>query len=493
MVRNRSFARRCSCLIASVLLGAAAQVTAADLTWDGLISLDIDRDGVFNAAGNWNEGGIGVALPPTVGDTAIFDVEDMYTVFFTQNEASDILAVTAGDITFLSSSTALRTFTLATGSADANISGGTIQIGTDTNPLFLNLPNVSTGGGLNVSVMNIGSQADGAVTVTGSNSRLDVLGATNHSLGLSGNDGVLNVLNNATANFGVNGTLNVGDSSNSGSQGVVTVDTGGTLNTGNIDIAPQTSGATGMVSVSGSGATIRQTLAGATLNVGSSSGGAGTIRIENGAAFETGDGMTTFLSTGTLDMNGGTFTVNGPMAIDGGTILAGASSGGPNQVDLVGPVTVSAVNDAQVFLPLVVDDNSIVNVSTGADFFGFSAEVGSGSTGTVVVDGSGSTFDGFSLKIGTQGGQGLVTFQNSAEAGIFSFGGARLDIAVDSSQQSIGELNVLSGSLVSTDQLRLATQATTGSSASLVVDGVSSTMQSGLRFRGARIQRRGHD
>jgi T5SS/PEP-CTERM-associated repeat protein len=462
MGRNHSLDGCTYCLCFLIILGLAVQSVADTFEWTDPVSSK------FSDASKWtNTTGVDPA-PPNGGDRVNFNEAGTYEVEFNQNEASDILSVTAGDISFLSSSATLRTFTLATGSADANISGGTIDIGSDSEPLFLNLPNVASGGGLNISVMNIGSQADGTVTVAGQNSRLDVLGATNHSLGFSGNHGVLNVFDEATANFGTagsGGTLNVGDSGNSGSEGTVLVKSGSTLNTGHIDIAPQTSGATGTMTVEGSDSSINQTLGGANLIVGSTSGGTGILNVQSSGTFDTGTGTTTIRATGTVDIDGGTFNANGALTmasgstltLDGGALNANAGlnnsavgtldfrdglltlTNGTFIPDSLSPLAnytidgptasdmphlqlgAGATSDIGNNLYVGNTNRGELTITGGEEMLGFVGRIGEifGSTGTVTVNGPGSTLgvalDTFgSLDVG-YGGNGTLNIQNGGE------------------------------------------------------------------------------
>ncbi len=449
-------------IIACLLSGST--YTAADLlTWDG--NGGAPADGVFRVAANWLSD-----VTPTVGDDIQFNLVDTYTVTLDQDEAVDEIRGLAGVVTFASDSTTLRTLTLATGSADMNVNGGSIQVGSSANPVFLNLPNINADGGLNTSVMNIGSSADGTVSVVGANSRFDVLGAASHSLGFGGNQGQLIVSDNGTANIGSagsGGTLNVGDSINGGSQGTVTVNSGGTLNIGHMDIAPQTSAATGTVTVSGAGSSIHQTVPGANLVVGSASGGLGTLSVDTGGAFFAGDGTITLDATGTIDIQDGAFSADGQFTMNSGSMLlfdggsldangglnnsAGGTldfrdgvltvSGGlfvpaaVSQYEIDGPsgvetphlrldaggtmnvdlLTIGSLNNGE----LTVANGALVSGSQG--FIGGSSE----STGVVTIDGVGSDWTlSTELAIGVSGNGTL----NITNGGTVSSPGAVVDL-----------------------------------------------------------------
>ena len=323
-----------SCL---ALLGIASSLsslaTADTFTWNG-------GNGVFSDPSNWTNTTGTDLPPPDAGDEIELNVAGTHVITLTGNEVADTLVGLNGTFGLLSNNSTVRTLKLASGAADANISGATVQVGIRSAPVLLQLPNVTSGGELSISVLNIGSSADGTLIVDGENSRLEVLGATAHSLGFSGNRGELLIDRGATARIGNpvigGGSLNVGDSGVNGSSGDVRVRGGGTLDIDDFDIAPQTSGAVGDVTVIGSGSSINQTVAGGTLRLGSNSGGAGLLQVVDSAIYNSGTGTIDINSTGTLNItnsdqlennsfaSGGTFNANGPMNIaDSGQVLIG--------------------------------------------------------------------------------------------------------------------------------------------------------------------------
>ncbi|TFH47392.1 MAG: hypothetical protein E4H01_08430, partial [Lysobacterales bacterium] len=251
--------------ISNLRITPLGTVVSDTFEWTNAVS------GHFDTAGNWtNTTGVSAA-PPNQGDTANFNEAGTYIVSFNDNRHSDFLNVDAGDVTFLSDSSALRTYSVTSGLGRAEVSGGTLTVGSETNPVFLDVGDS----------MNFGFVSNGTVTVGGSDSRLDAAGAS-HAIGFAKSAGALNIVDGATANFG--GTLNVGDSPFI-AVGTVSVSTQGTLNTGHIDIARNTSAATGTVTVSGPESSIVQTLDGANLNIGSASGDPGSLDVESGGSF----------------------------------------------------------------------------------------------------------------------------------------------------------------------------------------------------------------
>ena len=434
--------------------------------------------GNFDTAGNWNNTTGGDLPPPNAGDDVEFNELGSYQITFTQDEASDSLRGFAGDVTFASNNSTLRTFTIATGSADANISGGSIQVGTNANPVFLNLPNETSGGGLSTSVMNIGSQGDGTVSVVGSGSRLDVLGASNHSLGFSGNHGTLIVSQGATANFGTagtGGTLNLGDSSNSSSQGTVQVLTGGTLNTGHIEIAPQTSGASGIMTVDGVGSTINQTLNSANLIVGSSSGGTGTLNVNADGSFNSGTGTTTINPTGTVNVTAGAFNANGPVVIDGGTLLRASNLDGA-EFNLATGQTLTASNGAQINFTRAydLDDNTTFTIDSGADMSVDFLDLGDTGDGTLNVTGIGSTVTtppNFGYGWGRNGNTSRVNLDNGAQGDFGVIGMANGGVPGTRSF-----FNVFGGATATARSISMALQEGENIDARISVNGAGSSL-----------------
>jgi hypothetical protein len=446
MCRN-FFLFGCLCSYSILIILGLATLAAADMfEWTDPVS------GNFKDAGNWTNTTGADLPPPDAGDEVELNEAGTYTISLTRDEASDVLRGLDGNVTFASDSAMMRTFELATGEADAHINGGSIQIGTATNPVSLQLPNVTSGGGLNISVMNIGSTADGTVSVVGPDSLLDVLGATDHHLGLDGNHGTLIVSDGPKVNYGVNGTLNVGDASDSGSQGTVMVATGSRLNTGHIDIAAQTSGATGTMTVQGDDSSIHQTLAGANLVVGSAAGGTGTINVQSGAQFHTGTGTTTVNATGTINIDGygSTFWANDNVVIDGGTLSCNYRHG----FRLPVAKSLTAQNNASVeFAGFGYDfeDRNYFYINSGADLsstgylnIGYSL-----SNGTLIVDGIGSTLTTGDVSYwGDMSGAAYVTIRNEATADL-------AEINLGSEINSFGDLYVQSGADVTVDTLRI--------------------------------------
>ena len=300
------------CLVPILVSALATPSTAVLLDWDGNQSVDGNFDGTFSVANSWNPNQV-----PVAGDMANFNANATYTVTFTGNAATDEIRVVDGNATFLSNSTTIRTYNVITGNMDVNVSGGFLTIGSDDNPVVVNVGDI----------MNIGSNGSGIsqVTVDGSQSELNA-GVNIHHVGRNGRNGTLRVLNRATTNYG--GTLRVGvDNSSIGN---VFVSTGGRLNTGNIEIANTGVNGSGFMQVTESGTSINQTVGGSTLTIGSAAGNIGALTLAQGGAFNTSTGLTTINATGTVNVGltgNGTFQVGGDFDLVGGKLNVGGDVG----------------------------------------------------------------------------------------------------------------------------------------------------------------------
>jgi hypothetical protein len=157
------------------VLVIAPPAAAVLINWDGNESVDGSFDGEFDVANNWNPDQV-----PAAGHMANFNADATYTVTFGSDEAADDMRVIDGVVTFLSDSSAVRTFDLISGAMDANVSGGQLYIGSEDNPVVVNVGDI----------MNIGSNAPGTsiVEVGGTMSALNA-GSAIHHVGRNGNHG----------------------------------------------------------------------------------------------------------------------------------------------------------------------------------------------------------------------------------------------------------------------------------------------------------------
>jgi T5SS/PEP-CTERM-associated repeat protein len=418
--------------------------------------------GTFSDKANWNNTTGTAPPPPNVGDQLRFNEPGAYKVFFKQNEAADEFAVIAGSVTFLSDSTILRKLTIATGQRDGNISGGTLTVGSATNPVFLNLSSA-----VSSSILNVGSTAgNGTLTVTGSQSRVDALGTGSHNVGRNGSTGMLMLDSGATANYG--GTLRLGV--NTGSNGQVAVNGGGTLNAKHIAIATDTTSAVGSFTVTGAGSSVNQTT-GATLTIGSASGGTGSLVVQSGNDFDTkgtftsGTGNILINKTGTLEIMGGTFNANGNIIVDGGSLSQTSSLFSLPTLNLAAGLTVTAKNNAQVnfeSFDYAINSGASWNIQSGADFVIDSNElfgpdtvliIGGQTDGSLIVQGTGSSLnvgptpDGFT----GIGAAGTVTVRDNATANLGALGIGNSFFA-----SAPGILNIEGGAQVTADTVSVS-------------------------------------
>jgi len=104
------------------------------------------------------------------------------------------------------------------------------------------------------------------------------------------------------------------------------VESGASVNAVNVKIAAQsvqsgdfTDSGTGSLTVTGTNSTFTQT-GSATLQVGKTTGGTGTLTVENGGTYTTGTGNISVNETGAINVAGGTFNANGNLNLDDGTL-----------------------------------------------------------------------------------------------------------------------------------------------------------------------------
>ena len=255
----------------------------------------------------------------------------------------------------------------------------------------------------------------------------------------AGSTGSVTVENNATLEVGKGLTntssLNVG--SQTGANGSLTIQTGGDF-TATTSSFIGSSEATGTVTIDGNGSTFT-TADG--VNVGIS--GTGTLNVQNGASFSSGqfDVGSTFGNTPAL-LGDGTVNLTG----SGSSIQINNSSATIGEDASIGRMTVS--NDAQFTISDGLNvgnrDNSTgtLTIQSGADVFvngnnNQSTFIGVESgTGTVTVDGNGSTLNNttgaFVVGISTASGSGTLNVENggsvvaqSVQVGIAWSGGSQ--------------------------------------------------------------------
>jgi T5SS/PEP-CTERM-associated repeat protein len=296
---------------------------------------------------------------------------------------------------------------------------------------------------------------------------------------------------------GTLGPVQLGSGPNT-STNVWNIESDADVTTGNITIGAG-SNTTNTVTISGNGSTITQTGA-STLTVGLASGNTAALNVigvdiaGSGATFNSGTGAITVNPTGVISVQFGTFNANGNMTINGGqlnlntgggiivaagktlTIQSGGDATATDDfalftaatTNVTGPgSTLSATDSVQI------NNGATINVSAGGILnAGNELEVGAFQTGTLVVDGVGS-----SATAGmAQWRIGEVTFQNGATG---TFGTTAL-----SNNNGTANLRILSGADVTVGAF-LVSDGSGSPSGTITLDGAGSTLtQSGTFLLG---------
>jgi len=293
-----------------VALMAACSATArAQATWTGAADPS-PPNGVFSNPGNWS-GTFG--LVPGAGSLGIFNNNTTYTITFTGNQALAHASVRSGQLSWLSDSATVRTFTL--GLLSAGGPNQTLTIGSATRPMLVTSSDTIQVG----SIITVGG---GAIVVDGPSSTLNGPSALLGSFSTS--DGTLRYQNGAQGT--ISGAIDLGNTANNGSDGLLEILSGADLTSGNLNLATTASTAIGTLNVTGAGSTLVQSGA-STLTVGSATGGAGTINVNTDGAFTSGSGLITVNTTGTINRTGtGVFNVMGNLLLNGGDFLSPGGS-----------------------------------------------------------------------------------------------------------------------------------------------------------------------
>ncbi len=228
--------------------------------------------GDFDDSENWSDG------VPDSGDAAVFGLAASYDVDFKGNEASDILRVTGGSPTFnlFQSPTSGYSYTIASTAADSIVVGDTV--GQNGTLILKGLQDsltsaLGTSGGL---ILGNAAGSSGSVTVS-SHAQLNVSGAV--VIGSSGSGSMLinsGATTHSTGNSATFETLRIGYLA--GSQGMLVVSGANTR----VE-APSTFDGVGTsghgVLVIEDGAYMKAGFNGARFQVGTNSGGSGTLVI----------------------------------------------------------------------------------------------------------------------------------------------------------------------------------------------------------------------
>ena len=287
--------------------------------------------------------------------------------------------------------------------------------------------NITSGGTFTNSVVYIGQNAGSSGTATISDDTSEWIITSDMRLGNNG-DGELNITNKATASVAANTFIG------SSGKGVLNITSGGVL-TSKVAYIGEVAGSNGIATISDD--TSEWTITG-DMQLGSN--GDGELNITNGATVTVGSNATISRyagSSGTLNLSG-----DGSVFIVTGGLNVGYTNSG----------TMSVLDGASV--------NCGGNLSVGAS---------TGAEGSIVVSGSGSTFNVENGKVANIGlnGTGTLTVRDGAVANLNGCLAGR-------QSGSIGSVNVLSGATINSGGAVLGRDAV-DASGFIMVSGNGST------------------
>ncbi len=247
------------------------------------------------------------------------------------------------------------------------------------------------GSGAQVNVTNGGAlSATGSISIGNSSSTTSlvvdgagsVVSSSVFYVGTFGGMGTATFRNGSTGNLG---STIVASTSTSSADGTLNVESGAVLSTTDLNIGAQGSAATGTVTVTGPGSILAQGGSSA-LTIGSGSTSVGTLTVADGGAFTSGTGNVTLNATGSLNINGGSVALNGPIVRNGGTINFNSGS-----LSFIGHLTVGA--GGLLGSDLTLNSNrtlALVGITTIDPFHTLTLDGGTLYTDALVVNG---TFD----------------------------------------------------------------------------------------------------
>ena len=297
-------------------------------------------DGFFDDAARWLLVDGGGTAPPGPGDTALFDLIDVYEVLLQtgttpQQWDLDRILTTDGIVTLTASHTLGNTVeqTILNIADDIEVDGGHLILNEQTSG-FDDAFTVNVADDLVIREGILEIRNDTTVTATDmylgrensltseviidDGASLQITENFLNLIGLNNAQGVLTILD-GTATLA--GETRLGVSSSAGSSGVITVRSidsvlaDSRLTLDNLVLG----GAAGTGTFNAQVRSITEMTGSSVLTIGGS-GGTGTVNVEDMALFDTGTGVVTLNSTGTLNISGGTFQANGFVDFRGGTL-----------------------------------------------------------------------------------------------------------------------------------------------------------------------------
>jgi T5SS/PEP-CTERM-associated repeat protein len=484
MMRSRSRQAALALLAAS----AFASVSIPELA-RGTTHTWVPGGGNYYVNGNWSPSGT-----PGSADVALFDLNASYTVTFptgplNPNPNNLRLTVSDGGPTFSLSN---HTYTLtATGvSSDPSILVGdagrpglnsaslTIQTGSlagvnavvgRANVLFGNASgalNVSTGGALSLSqglFLGFDDNESGRLNITSGGDATMIAAWIGYGAGGSGSVTVSSSGSSMTSSF-----LNVGVSGD----GTMLVNASGAVtNTGEAYIG-RFSGSTGHMTVDGLGSTWMNT--GTVLQVGG--GGAGSLTVQNGGSVSSidpsiGDGTG---STGSALVTGGGSRWNaigssgsvGNFGTGSLTVVAGGS------LSIGGTIYVAKQNGSS---------GNVIVTGSGSKYLGFNMSVGESGTGSLAITSGG---------IGTLNGSATVGDQTNGRGSVLVDGAGSqwaVDAVIDVGDAGRGTVNITNGGIATTTFSQIGSALNSVGSGTLNVSGAGSSFGTATMSVGAGI------
>jgi T5SS/PEP-CTERM-associated repeat protein len=266
--------------------------------------------------------------------------------------------------------------------------------------------------------------ATGSVYIDGSTSSLDADSVI--TVGASG-DGTMILTNGATATTaeGIEVGWSISSTPNIPGSGTLSIESGSTVYGEWAGVAAVATGASGDVTVEGTGSTLALTQ---NLQVGET--GVGTLTVQNGGALDlsNSDSSLTTIDIGTGSDGTGTITLSGTdLSVGGGGIIVGDAGDGTLDVEDFASVTVTTDSSVSWSVEvgaqvggegtLLVDDSDF-DASGGMS-------VGNGGDGTLTVQDEGSltvSSDNTGLDIGTQDGSSSAVYVTGTDSSLSTTG-----------------------------------------------------------------------
>lgn len=450
---------------ARLLCAAAMSALCGGVSLAQTIQWNNASGGTFSVGTNW----LGLVAPGPA-NSAQFALNSAYTTTFTTSPTNINLNVSAGTVTFTTATAQAYNLT-----GSAFLSGGSLT----SNAIqwdIANSLNVSQGSRLllqsnsdmTVGSMLLGNGSAGTVIVSGSTSSLQTDNPTGTSLlGQNGGAATLTFQSSAVGTFA--GHLSLAQSGVANSTGVLQVISGADITlAGNLNVgASGVIGQVGDLFISGIGSTFTQTGA-SVVNIGAAANSVGTLFLSGGATFSSGTGTVTVNPTGYLEIGGtGTFTANGSVRINGGTLTRAATGA---FIMPSGTLTVENGGSANFNGAQTFSAGQQINVLSGGKMLvnpGLTLSNGAVAT----ADGASSQLSGGSLLVGADA---AATFSNAASG---TFTG---DVTVGGSSSGGSALRVSSGGSLTTTNIHIGTSGVAGVLAELSLNhGTSSITQTG--------------